>query len=142
MSSFTPTSTFTFGPLVFRQLFEAESSTYTYLLGDPDSKEAIIIDPVLETINRDLQLVKDLGLTLKYAINTHCHADHITSTGKMKETVPGLVTAISRASGARSDLPLEHGDVLRFGSRFITARATPGHTDVSGMHALIQSLFL
>ena len=70
---------------VFRQLFEKESSTYSYLLGDKVSKEAVLIDPVLETVERDLKLVKDLGLKLKYGINTHMHADHITGTGKMKE---------------------------------------------------------
>ena len=70
---------------VFRQLFEKESSTFTYLLADKKSKEAILIDPVLETVDRDLRLVEDLGLFLKLAINTHMHADHITGTGKMKE---------------------------------------------------------
>jgi len=70
---------------VFRQLFEKESSTFTYLLADSSSKEAILIDPVLETVDRDLQIVSDLGLTLKYAVNTHMHADHITGSGKIKE---------------------------------------------------------
>jgi sulfur dioxygenase len=64
--------------LLFRQLFEKESSTYTYLLADPASRAAIIIDPVLETAARDSQLVRELGLDLKYALNTHVHADHIT----------------------------------------------------------------
>ena len=70
---------------VFRQLFEKDSSTFTYLLADKKSKVAILIDPVLETVDRDLRLVEDLGLFLKLAINTHMHADHITGTGKMKE---------------------------------------------------------
>ena len=65
--------------MIFQQLFEPESSTYTYLLADEQSKEAILIDPVLETVDRDAQVIKDAGLTLKYAINTHCHADHIVS---------------------------------------------------------------
>ena len=65
-------------PLLFRQMYEAESSTYTYLLADEQTKEAILIDPVLETVERDLGIIKNLGLTLKYMLNTHCHADHIT----------------------------------------------------------------
>ena len=70
---------------IFRQLFERESSTYTYLLADSVSREAVLIDPVLETVERDLNLTRDLGLNLKYAINTHMHADHITGTGQLKE---------------------------------------------------------
>jgi sulfur dioxygenase len=60
--------------LVFRQLFEKESSTYTYVLADQSSKEGVLIDPVLETADRDVQLIKDLGLSIKFALNTHCHA--------------------------------------------------------------------
>jgi sulfur dioxygenase len=62
----------------FRQLFEPRSSTYTYLLACPDSKEAILIDPVVDTVDRDAEIITELGFTLKYAANTHCHADHIT----------------------------------------------------------------
>ncbi len=67
--------------LIFRQLFEKESCTYTYLLADKESKECLLIDPVLETVDRDLTLIKDLGLNLTKALNTHCHADHVTGTG-------------------------------------------------------------
>lgn len=71
-------------PVLLRQLFESESSTYTYLLIDPATKKALLIDPVLETVERDAQVIKELGLELELAINTHCHADHITGTGKLK----------------------------------------------------------
>jgi sulfur dioxygenase len=71
-------------PPVIRQLFETTSHTYTYLLACPDTGECLLIDPVLETVDRDGQLIKDLGLRLVYAINTHCHADHITGTGQLK----------------------------------------------------------
>lgn len=74
-------------PLILRQLFEKESSTYTYLLADEVTKEAILIDPVLETVARDALLVQELGLTLKYVVNTHIHADHITG----KITIPFIV---------------------------------------------------
>ena len=65
--------------LIFQQLFETESSTYTYLLADETSGEALLIDPVLETVERDLKLIAELGLTLKYTLETHVHADHILS---------------------------------------------------------------
>lgn len=65
-------------PILFRQLFEKTSSTYTYLLACPTTKVAILIDPVLETAERDAQIITELGLELKYALNTHCHADHVT----------------------------------------------------------------
>jgi sulfur dioxygenase len=65
-------------PIFFRQLFEKTSCTYTYLLACPVTKIAILIDPVLETAERDAQIITELGLELKYALNTHCHADHVT----------------------------------------------------------------
>jgi sulfur dioxygenase len=71
--------------MFFRQLFEAESFTYSYILGDLKTKNALIIDPVLETVERDTLLLKELGFTLKLAINTHVHADHITGSGELKK---------------------------------------------------------
>ncbi|CAK6964284.1 persulfide dioxygenase ETHE1%2C mitochondrial [Scomber scombrus] len=115
--------------LLFRQLFETESSTYTYLLADTETKDAIIIDPVLETIDRDLKLIHQLGLNLKVAVNTHCHADHITSTGLMKKRLVGLKSAISKFSGASADIHLAEGDKITFGKHYLTAIETPGHTD-------------
>ncbi|XP_034057035.1 persulfide dioxygenase ETHE1, mitochondrial isoform X2 [Gymnodraco acuticeps] len=115
--------------LLFRQLFELESSTYTYLLADTETKEAVLIDPVLETIDRDLKLIHELGLNLKVAVNTHCHADHITSTGLMKKRLVGLKSAISKYSGASADMLLSEGDKISFGKHYLTVRDTPGHTD-------------
>ncbi|XP_029928474.1 persulfide dioxygenase ETHE1, mitochondrial [Myripristis murdjan] len=115
--------------LLFRQLFESASSTYTYLLADTQTKEAIIIDPVLETLDRDLKLVDELGVRLKLAVNTHCHADHITSTGLMKKRLPGLKSAISKFSGASADVHLSDGDKINFGKHHLSVRETPGHTD-------------
>lgn len=68
--------------MLFRQLFDKESSTYSYLIADPTSKEAVLVDPVLEQVERDLNLIQVLGLTLGYCLETHIHADHITGTGK------------------------------------------------------------
>jgi Metallo-beta-lactamase superfamily len=115
--------------LIFRQMFEPESSTYTYLLADANTKEAILIDPVLETVERDLSIIKALGLKLDYMVNTHCHADHITGTGKMKSLVPGVKSVIAKASGAVADILIEEGTKIYLGSRYVTALATPGHTN-------------
>eukprot|EP01032_Pedospumella_encystans_P012691 gene12690-14664_t len=116
-------------PLVFRQLFEKESSTYTYLLADAITKEAVLIDPVLETVARDSQLVNDLGLTLKYVLNTHVHADHITGSSALKALHSGLQSVISVASTGRADISVIPGQVVPFGTRTLTVLATPGHTE-------------
>jgi hypothetical protein len=92
--------------LFFRQLFEKESSTYTYLLADTLTKDAILIDPVLETVVRDSTLVTELGFTLKYCLNTHVHADHVTGSGKLKEAHPGCKSVLSAASDGEADVKL------------------------------------
>ncbi|XP_075233348.1 persulfide dioxygenase ETHE1, mitochondrial [Lycorma delicatula] len=112
----------------FRQLFDTGSSTYSYLLADLNSKEAIIIDPVLECASRDANLIKELGLDLKYAINTHMHADHITGSGVLKKMFLNCKSVISKASGARADIYLCPGDIIEFGSQKLSVRPTPGHT--------------
>lgn len=115
--------------LVFRQLFEPESCTYTYLLADAATRDAVLIDPVLETVDRDLELIDGLGLNLVAAINTHCHADHITGTGEIKKRRPSVRSGIARAANALADELYDAGDVIRFGSHSLEVRATPGHTD-------------
>ena len=115
--------------LTFRQLFDPHSSTYTYLLADPASRDALIIDPVFEQVRRDIALLKELGLRLRWTLETHVHADHVTSSWLLRESL-GSRIAISRMSAAEgADRHLEHGDRLAFGARNIEARATPGHTD-------------
>lgn len=113
----------------FRQLFDTVSSTYTYLLGDMKTKEAVLIDPVLEHAERDAALIKELGLNLIYAMNTHMHADHITGTGKLKSLIPGSKSVIGKASGAKADIHLVDGDSVNFGGHKLLATATPGHTN-------------
>ncbi|KAG5391369.1 hypothetical protein IGI04_021332 [Brassica rapa subsp. trilocularis] len=116
--------------LLFRQLFEKESSTFTYLLADvshPD-KPALLIDPVDKTVDRDLKLINELGLKLVYAMNTHVHADHVTGTGLLKTKVPGVKSVISKASGSKADMFLEPGDKVSIGDIYLEVRATPGHT--------------
>lgn len=115
--------------MLFRQLFDLETSTYTYLLADEESREAIIIDPVLEQIERDVKLVLELGLTLTHALDTHVHADHVTATGSLKSRL-GVRTVLSERTGVgRADLLVKEGDVIRFGRYGVEVRETPGHTD-------------
>jgi glyoxylase-like metal-dependent hydrolase (beta-lactamase superfamily II)/rhodanese-related sulfurtransferase len=114
--------------LIFRQLFDPQSSTYTYLLGDGHGKEAVLIDPVFEQVHRDEALVHELGLQLKWTLETHVHADHVTGAWLLKHRL-GSRIAHSASSGATgADLLLGHGDRLAFGKRFLEVRATPGHT--------------
>eukprot|EP00966_Prymnesium_polylepis_P038239 886689-Prymnesium_polylepis.1 len=122
---------------IFLQVFDGPapdgggSSTYTYIVGDAASKECIIIDPVLEQVEHDLKMIDALGLTLTLALNTHCHADHITGTGAIKRQRAGVTSLISKASGAKADCHLKPGEEVRWaeGRRTLTALATPGHTD-------------
>ena len=114
--------------MLFRQLFDHASCTYTYLLADESTKEAILIDPVLENANRDLRLLAELNLKLNYIVETHVHADHITGAARLKEQT-GAQTAVSRRAGVETaDLVLQTGERLLFGAHSLEARETPGHT--------------
>lgn len=115
--------------LIFRQLFDYETWTYTYLLADSETKEAILIDTVKEQVERDLELLRELGLKLKYVVDTHVHADHVTGAAKLREAT-GAKTAISKnAAVTCGDIALEDGQELPFGAFRLRAIATPGHTD-------------
>jgi glyoxylase-like metal-dependent hydrolase (beta-lactamase superfamily II)/rhodanese-related sulfurtransferase len=115
--------------LIFRQLFDAPSSTYTYLLADPATQQALLIDPVFEQARRDTALLRELGLTLVATLDTHVHADHVTAAWLHRQRC-GSRIALSAAAGAEGvDLPLAHGDRVAFGGRHLQVRATPGHTD-------------
>ena len=114
---------------IFYQLYEAESSTYTYLIGDSESGEAALIDPVLETFERDLTLVRELKLKLKYVLETHVHADHITSSGMFRNQTGALVGLSDQAQVECADLALADGEELSLGKFKIKVIHTPGHTD-------------
>jgi sulfur dioxygenase len=114
--------------LIFRQLFDQQSSTFTYLLGDPGSGEAVLIDPVFEQTRRDAALLRELDLRLVATLDTHVHADHVTGAGFLRRRL-GSRIAVSADSGvAGADLYLKAGDKIKFGSRFVECRPTPGHT--------------
>ena len=114
--------------LIFRQLFDPQSSTYTYLLGDSASHQAVLIDPVFEQVRRDAALIDELGLKLLATLETHVHADHVTGAWLMKQRT-GSKIMVAKSSGAKgADRYLVQDDVIAFGGRRLLVRATPGHT--------------
>ena len=114
--------------MIFRQLFDPQSSTYTYLLADPGTREAVLVDPVFEHARRDAALVGELGLKLVFTLETHVHADHVTGAWLLRKRL-GSKIAVSKDGGARgADRTLADGDTIAFGRHFLEARATPGHT--------------
>jgi len=115
--------------LGFRQFFDIDSSTFTYLIFDSDSMEGIIIDPVEERFDQNVKFIRELGVILKYVVDTHVHADHVTSSGMLSK-----VTGAERVYGKMSqvecaDILIKDGEDLHFGRFCLTAISTPGHTD-------------
>jgi len=115
--------------MIFRQLFDTVSSTYTYLLGCEETSEAIIIDPVFEQFNRDSALIRELKLNIRYVLDTHVHADHVTSAWLMKKAFGATIVLSRRYNAEGTDLMVDHGDVIAFGNHALEVRATPGHTN-------------
>jgi glyoxylase-like metal-dependent hydrolase (beta-lactamase superfamily II) len=114
--------------MIFKQIFDTESSTYTYFIADVKSGEAVFIDPVDTHINDYLDLLKQHQCTLKYSLETHVHADHITGGGLLRQKTDAL-TAVASACGAQTaDLQLKDGDEIKFAQEVIKVIATPGHT--------------
>lgn len=114
--------------MLFRQLFDPQSSTYSYLLADTATREAVLIDPVYEQVRRDAALLEELGLKLVWTLETHVHADHVTGGWLLRHHC-GSKIALSGDSGAQgADRMLQPGDRIDFGKRYLTVRATPGHT--------------
>jgi len=115
--------------VIFRQLFEPVSSTYTYLLGCEQTGQALLVDPVMPAWERDLAALNALSLKLAYTVETHVHADHITAALRLKRETGSRIAypALSRAPCA--DLAIEEGSELRLGGIALTPLFTPGHTD-------------
>jgi glyoxylase-like metal-dependent hydrolase (beta-lactamase superfamily II) len=127
--------------VIFRQLFDSSSSTYTYLLACPTSRQALFIDPVLSRVDDYCTLLTQLRLSLVLAADTHVHADHITGLGELRSrtgcaTIMGEQARVSCASRTVSD-----GDRLTIGALELTARFTPGHTDDSYCYVMADRVF-
>lgn len=110
------------------QLFDAESSTYTYLLLDTSTRHGLLIDPVDRQAERDLSLIKRLSVKLVYVVETHAHADHVTSAGRIRE-ITGAKAATPAGCGiGPADIQLQDGMTLTWGDQSLTVLHTPGHT--------------
>lgn len=115
--------------MIFRQLLEPVSSTYTYLLGCPATGDAILIDPVVNSMDRDLQVLQSLGLRLAYTLDTHIHADHITAALELKKRTGSKIGAPAYDRLPCTDFGIEEGRPLQVGSVSVSGLHTPGHTD-------------
>ena len=107
--------------MIFRQLFDAESSTYTYLVADPATRRAALIDPVREQRDRDLLLVHDLEVTLAFALDTHVHADHVTALAALRRAT-GCETGVAACARTGATRQLAEGDVLSIPVKHTTGR--------------------
>lgn len=125
--------------MIFRQLFDPESSTYTYLVADHG--EALLIDPVLERVPAYVQLIRELDLKLVVALDTHVHADHVTGLGALREQT-ACTTAMGAETGAQCvNHHFREGESIRVGDIALTAWYTPGHTDNSYSFVLPDRVF-
>ena len=115
--------------MIFRQLFEPLSSTYTYLLGCEETGQAVLIDPVLPAWERDLAAVTDLGLRLAFTLDTHIHADHITAALQLKRETGSRIANAAMDRLPCTDLGIGEGRPFEMGSLALTPLHTPGHTD-------------
>lgn len=116
--------------MLFRQMLDYETFTYTYLLADEKTKEAVLIDSVYEQASRDAKLIKELGLDLKYLMETHVHADHITGITEMKKFFPNAKSVVHEEGGTHcNDLDSKEGDEFKIGDISIKVFSTPGHTN-------------
>ena len=123
--------------MIFRQLFEPDSSTFTYLLACPETRQAVLIDPVLDTVGRDLELIQQLDLKLACTLETHVHADHLTGARVLRERTGCRVAYPEVEKPECADIGVAESSALRFGSIVLRALFTPGHT--SHHHAYLLS---
>jgi len=114
--------------MLFRQLIDDRSSTYTYLLADPATRDAVLIDPVFEQYARDAALLRELGLTLRHTLETHVHADHVTAAWLFRERLGSTIVVPADGGAQGADRLVREGDVVAFGGETLSVLATPGHT--------------
>ena len=126
--------------MLLRQLFDEETYTYTYLIADPKRGEALLIDTVRGKVERDLQLLQELGLKLVYVLDTHVHADHVTGAGLLRERVGAKVVASPKGAEC-ADVKVKDGDVITMGDVQVKVLETPGHTDDSLSYVIGDNVF-
>ncbi len=127
--------------MIFRQLFETETATYSYFLGCERTRRACLIDPVASELPLYLDLLQSLDLQLVYTLETHVHADHITGSGLLREKV-GSKSVVHRDAGARcADLLVTDGVPLQVGDLLFEVRHTPGHTNGCVSYVMADRVF-
>ena len=124
-----------------RQLFDPESSTYSYLVWDTDTRGAALIDPVQEQVNRDIQLIQELGLKLRYTLETHVHADHVTGAGILRKALNSIVVVHENSQTKCADVQIKGGDFIPLGTKRIDIRYTPGHTNSDVSYVIPGAVF-
>lgn len=127
--------------MIFRQLFDHESCTYTYLLADETSRECILIDPVLEKVDRYIQLLEELDLKLVKAVDTHLHADHITALGALRDRTKCITVMGEQSQADVTSVRIKDGDRISIEGLSLEVIYTPGHTDDSYCYKLDNMLF-
>lgn len=113
----------------YRQLFDYQTWTYTYLLWDENTKEAALIDPVIEQVERDISLIREMNLKLKFTLETHIHADHISGGGPIRKKLGSQVVTHKNATTDCPNLKVDEGDKIILGNQVIDILHTPGHTN-------------
>ena len=126
--------------MILRQLFDSETSTFTYLIADPQSRRAALIDSVVEKVDRDASLLEEMGLELAYVLETHIHADHVTGAGALREKT-GAKIVVSKKGADCADVQVGNGDTIELGALAIRVLETPGHTDDSLSFAVEGNVF-
>ena len=127
--------------MIFRQMFDSTSGTYSYLLASRRGGEALIIDPVLEKVDRYLQLLRELELKLVKAVDTHLHADHITGLGALRDRTH-CITVMGEQSGVDVvSMRVSEGDKVKIEGVALDVLYTPGHTDDSYSFLLPDRVF-
>lgn len=127
--------------LLVRQLFDYDTWTYTYLLIDAVTRQGVLIDPVREQVERDLALIRELGVELLYVLETHVHADHVTSAGMIRQQIGAQIVYGAAAGVQAIDVAAADGSELKFGQYKIRVIATPGHTDGCSSYYVDGMLF-
>lgn len=126
--------------MMMRQLYDQDTNTFTYLVGDESTKSALILDPVLHHVDRDARLVEELGYRLELVLDTHVHADHVTGAGALRDKTGAKVVVSHRGSEA-ADIHVKDGDTLKLGALSVEVLETPGHTDDSVSYKLGDNVF-
>ena len=127
--------------MIFKQIFETKSSTYTYLIASAKGREAVIIDPVLENVNEYIQLLKELDLKLVKVIDTHIHADHVTGASKLKQATNCTTLMGEHTPADAVEIKVKDNELINIDSLKIKSLYTPGHTSDSYSFLLDDYLF-